>query len=192
MYDIVKNEFWSVSFNSCMNIIKINEIIYNSDPEEPDVVIFQVFDKKEKSDYFNVGVPQTISYSSLISFLERAGFTIYDSNNIQIEIFPIVKEDVSLSNLTKKESKFISSFLKERYKKGLETYGQPLITNNKRSAIQDLLEEILDGMMYSKQAELEFSLINNKKEAVKYKEIFNKLLTISTELLDLDIQKIKE
>lgn len=41
--------------------------------------------------------------------------------------------------------------LKERYRIGLARYGNPLMTFNKRDALQDAYEEILDLTMYLRQ-----------------------------------------
>jgi len=45
--------------------------------------------------------------------------------------------------------------VKTRMKKGKESYGQYLFTNNNRDAILDLYEELLDACFYIKQFMLE-------------------------------------
>lgn len=45
--------------------------------------------------------------------------------------------------------------LEKRLRKGIETYGTPLMTNNGRDAANDLIEELLDAIMYAHQLELE-------------------------------------
>lgn len=45
--------------------------------------------------------------------------------------------------------------LEKRKQKGIETYGQALMTQNGRDAEQDLYEELLDAVVYLKQVMLE-------------------------------------
>lgn len=59
--------------------------------------------------------------------------------------------------------------LKERYEKGLETYGTPLQTFNGRDCLEDLMEELLDGLMYTIQAMLEDKANGNKCDTCSYR-----------------------
>jgi hypothetical protein len=49
--------------------------------------------------------------------------------------------------------------LKERRALGVERYGRPLQTFNGRKALQDLVEELLDGANYALQAEMEWAAV---------------------------------
>ena len=45
--------------------------------------------------------------------------------------------------------------IRDRSERGLQTYGTYLQANNGRNALQDILEELLDGAMYIKQKIIE-------------------------------------
>jgi hypothetical protein len=52
----------------------------------------------------------------------------------------------------------VQTLLLDRAKKGLIEYDEMLKTDNDRDCIKDLLEELLDALMYCKQAEMEFDI----------------------------------
>jgi hypothetical protein len=55
--------------------------------------------------------------------------------------------------------------LKQRRALGIERYGRPLKTFNGRKALQDLLEELLDGANYALQAEMEWEAVQARVSA---------------------------
>lgn len=55
--------------------------------------------------------------------------------------------------------------LEERRALGIERYGRPLQTFNGRKALQDLLEELLDGANYALQAEMEWEAVQARVSA---------------------------
>ena len=65
----------------------------------------------------------------------------------------IIVYDNLLNN--KKIPDSLKDLFKERYKKGLETYGCPLMTGDERDTLKDIKEEIADAIMYSHKFTLE-------------------------------------
>ena len=49
----------------------------------------------------------------------------------------------------------LKSLFEERYKKGLETYGKPLMTEDGRDSMKDLKEELADAILYAHKITLE-------------------------------------
>ena len=53
----------------------------------------------------------------------------------------------------------LKPLFEERYKKGLETYGKPLTTDDGRDSLQDLKEELADAVLYSHKITLESGIL---------------------------------
>jgi hypothetical protein len=59
--------------------------------------------------------------------------------------------------------------LEEREKKGIETYGRSLHTDNGRDPIQDALEEVIDAFQYLVQARMEASELQSENNTIRRK-----------------------
>lgn len=66
--------------------------------------------------------------------------------------------------MAKKKQPIVADLLikeiRARKKQGIKTYGRPLTPFNGRSALQDLLEELLDACHYIKQKIIEDEAVN--------------------------------
>jgi hypothetical protein len=72
--------------------------------------------------------------------------------------------------------------MEERIALGLSRYGKYLTTNNGRSSLQDLFEELLDATMYCKQKIEE----DKMKKVTDYNEHESKLYHNLIEMIDED------
>jgi len=73
--------------------------------------------------------------------------------------------------------------MKKEIGEPLETYKVPLTSFNNRSAVQDLLEELLDSLMYTSQQIIELSLYNYE-DVDFYNEMFKNLLKLTDDIIE--------
>jgi hypothetical protein len=168
--------------------IKPNETYYLKDSI---IVIQSVVDFNGNPDtviYSNIKdnfiEKKTVSYISLKNFIEDNIVDYVDSvEPVKVEVFSQLKSILKNEDMNPKSKDLIIKFLQARYIKGLETYKVPLTSFNNRSAIQDLLEELLDSLMYVSQQIIELSLC--KYEDVNfYNQMFKNLLKLTDEIIE--------
>lgn len=92
--------------------------------------------------------------------------------NTHRSVHDIVIDDIQGVFSLATEKAAVRAALRERKEKGLETYGTILQPHNGRNALQDLLEELLDGACYACQVCLE------NPENVALKAIYNRTLQL--------------
>ena len=82
-----------------------------------------------------------------------------------------------------------SRFLIHRIRKGFKNYGVHLCTFNGRDAVQDLIEEIADAVLYLEQAIEETNTGKNFEKIEKMIEIKEDLFSIFERILELKNSK---
>lgn len=75
----------------------------------------------------------------------------------------------------------VLTLLEKQYQKGMQKYNTPLQTFNGRDAYNDLMEELVDGLMYATQLREEMReaatiIVNSQETTKEEKEKFIKYL----------------
>lgn len=102
------------------------------------------------------------------------------SNNDGIAVWPVVIREVQYLDDTHGTLTMVQADMNERNAEGVARYGVPLTTNNGRNPLIDAYQEVLDAIVYTRQALFERQApgVNQRPLAEAYADMLETALAL--------------